>query len=133
MAFIREIKRGKKRYYYLVETYRENGKVKQRTLKYLGTKPPPRGMAWSGQYVQYTVDKMLRPKPTKTATDYIHDIDKLSMRLLNKLSQLDTLELTGKSPLDRADSLALNNLRMKLVFLHDAVKELIAKIEVDEI
>ena len=26
-------------YYYLVESYRENGKVKTRTLKYLGTTP----------------------------------------------------------------------------------------------
>ncbi len=45
MAFIREVKRGfyangrPKRYYYLVETYRENGKVKQRQ-RYLGTTKP---------------------------------------------------------------------------------------------
>lgn len=45
MAFIREVKRGfyangrPKRYYYLVETYRENGKVKQRQ-RYLGTRKP---------------------------------------------------------------------------------------------
>jgi hypothetical protein len=28
-----------KTYYYLVESYRENGKVKKRTLKYLGATP----------------------------------------------------------------------------------------------
>ena len=45
MAFIREVKRGfyangrPKRYYYLVENYRENGKVKQRQ-RYLGTRKP---------------------------------------------------------------------------------------------
>ncbi|GAJ02730.1 unnamed protein product, partial [marine sediment metagenome] len=27
-------------YYYLVESYREGGKVKQRVLRYLGTRPP---------------------------------------------------------------------------------------------
>ena len=41
MAFVREVKRGTKRYYYLVRTYREGGKVKQRTLQYLGTEAPP--------------------------------------------------------------------------------------------
>ena len=45
MAFIREVKRGfyangrPKRYYYLVETYREDGKVKQRQ-RYLGKEIP---------------------------------------------------------------------------------------------
>ena len=45
MAFIREVKRGYKRYYFLVETYREDGKVKQRQA-YLGTEKPPR--PWRG-------------------------------------------------------------------------------------
>jgi len=36
MAFIRHVKRGNNTYAYLVESYRKNGKVKQRTLEYLG-------------------------------------------------------------------------------------------------
>jgi len=43
MAFIRaqkrKTKKGVRTYYYLVENKRENGKVKQKVLKYLGTKP----------------------------------------------------------------------------------------------
>lgn len=43
MSFIvgkkRPGKSGTLTYYYLVEGYRENGKVKQRVLKYLGTSP----------------------------------------------------------------------------------------------
>jgi hypothetical protein len=43
MAFIRAQKRktkdGIRTYYYLVENKRENGKVKQKVLKYLGTNP----------------------------------------------------------------------------------------------
>jgi mannitol-specific phosphotransferase system IIBC component len=43
MAFIRaqkrKTKKGVRTYYYLVENKRENGKVKQKVLKYLGTNP----------------------------------------------------------------------------------------------
>ncbi len=54
MSFIRSKKRGDKTYYYLVEAYRENGKPKQRVLKYLGTKktiakgPKPNSESKSG-------------------------------------------------------------------------------------
>ena len=37
MAFIRSRKKSGHTYYYLVESYRENGKVKQRVLEYIGT------------------------------------------------------------------------------------------------
>jgi len=40
MAFVRIKYHGKQPYYYLVETYREAGKTKQRVLKYIGTRPP---------------------------------------------------------------------------------------------
>lgn len=40
MAFVRTKRHGKKTYYYLVESYVENGKHKQRTIEYLGTSPP---------------------------------------------------------------------------------------------
>jgi hypothetical protein len=40
MAFVRAQKRVNRVYYYLVETHREGKKVRQRVLKYLGTKPP---------------------------------------------------------------------------------------------
>ncbi|MCK4786919.1 MAG: hypothetical protein KAV87_24390 [Desulfobacteraceae bacterium] len=40
MAFVRVKKKDGHTYYYLVESYREGSKVKQRHLKYLGTRPP---------------------------------------------------------------------------------------------
>lgn len=40
MAFIRGKKRANREYFYLVESYREEGKVRQRVLKYLGSKRP---------------------------------------------------------------------------------------------
>lgn len=40
MAFVRKKKQGSRVYYYLVESYREGGQVKQRVLRYLGTHPP---------------------------------------------------------------------------------------------
>jgi len=40
MAFVRVKYHNKRPYYYLVETHREGGKVKQRTLRYIGTRPP---------------------------------------------------------------------------------------------
>lgn len=39
MAFVRKKKVGKYEYYYLVENAREAGKVKQKTLLYLGKYP----------------------------------------------------------------------------------------------
>ena len=43
MAYVRRKRLKGHDYYYLVESYRQEGKVKTRTLKYLGTAPqvPP--------------------------------------------------------------------------------------------
>ncbi len=40
MPFVRVKYRGQKAYYYLVESKRERNKVRQRIIRYLGTKPP---------------------------------------------------------------------------------------------
>ena len=40
MPFVRAKWRGQKSYYYLVESKREGNKVRQRIIRYLGTKPP---------------------------------------------------------------------------------------------
>ncbi len=40
MSFVRVKHRGQKSYYYLVENKREGTKVRQRIIRYLGTKPP---------------------------------------------------------------------------------------------
>ena len=40
MAFVRRQKRGSGSYFYLVESRRENNKVRQINLKYLGTSEP---------------------------------------------------------------------------------------------
>jgi len=42
MAYIRVQKRGRRRYYYLVRSEREGKKVRQKFLKYLGTRKPPK-------------------------------------------------------------------------------------------
>ncbi len=39
MAYVRRKRIKGHDYYYLVESYRRNGKVKTRTIKYLGTSP----------------------------------------------------------------------------------------------
>ncbi len=39
MAYVRKKRLKGRDYYYLVESYRRNGKVKTRTIKYLGTSP----------------------------------------------------------------------------------------------
>lgn len=65
MAFIREIKRKGKSYFYLVESYRdkETNKVRQRNLKYLGTERP-RG-EYSGENVIYTAEDAIRRNTRK--------------------------------------------------------------------
>ena len=40
MPFVRTKHRGQKSYYYLVENKRDGDKVRQRVIRYLGTKPP---------------------------------------------------------------------------------------------
>jgi len=40
MTYVRAKYRGQKAYYYLVESKREGNKVRQRIIRYLGTKPP---------------------------------------------------------------------------------------------
>ena len=40
MAYVRAKHRGQRVYYYLVESKREGNKVRQRIIRYLGTKPP---------------------------------------------------------------------------------------------
>jgi len=40
MAFVRVKRHGKREYYYLVEGKREGKKVRQKVIKYLGTKMP---------------------------------------------------------------------------------------------
>ena len=45
MAYIKNKKFKGRIYYYLAESYREGGKVKTRTLKYLGTDPPDKALS----------------------------------------------------------------------------------------
>jgi len=40
MPYVRAKRRGQRLYYYLVESKREGHKVRQRIIRYLGTKPP---------------------------------------------------------------------------------------------
>ena len=40
MPYVRAKSRGQRVYYYLVESKREGDKVRQRIIRYLGTKPP---------------------------------------------------------------------------------------------
>lgn len=43
MAYIKRKRIKGRDYYYLVRTYRQGGKVKTQTLRYLGTRRPDRG------------------------------------------------------------------------------------------
>ena len=40
MSYVRAKRRGQRVYYYLVESKREGDKVRQRIIRYLGTRPP---------------------------------------------------------------------------------------------
>jgi hypothetical protein len=40
MPYVRAKSRGQRVYYYLVESKRQRDKVRQRIIRYLGTKPP---------------------------------------------------------------------------------------------
>jgi hypothetical protein len=41
LAFLRISRRGQRRYYYVVESYRRSGTVRQKVLEYLGRDPDP--------------------------------------------------------------------------------------------
>ncbi|MEA2054177.1 MAG: hypothetical protein U9O96_03540 [Candidatus Thermoplasmatota archaeon] len=76
MAYIRAKKRGNKTYYYLVEGRREDGKVKQKVLRYLGKKP---------QIVKVELDK----NQTKALAEEVFLADiKTSDELKTSLDQL---------------------------------------------
>ena len=42
MAYLRISKRGKRRYYYIVEARRSSARVRQKILQYLGRDPDPK-------------------------------------------------------------------------------------------
>lgn len=104
MAYIREEKRGTRRYYYLVESYRdkETGKVRTRKLKYLGAKLPY-GVGAFGS------DQRLREWPKNTLTDLVEmglrrgkrektefekqrDLEKSLSRALDKLEKVNDFD-----------------------------------------
>ena len=49
MTYVRKQKRGRREYYYLVESHREGPKVRQKVLRYLGTGQP------SKEYVDFLI------------------------------------------------------------------------------
>ena len=84
MAFVRVKRHGERDYYHLVETYREAGKVKQRGMRYIGTRPQRDGGSQ---------EELLS---VSTPVDILHKgVDKRSagarLVIINK----------GKTPLDR--------------------------------
>jgi hypothetical protein len=42
MAYLRIVRQGMRRYYYITESRREGAAVKQKTLEYLGRDPAPK-------------------------------------------------------------------------------------------
>ena len=76
MAYVRAKKRGDTTYYYLVEGRRENGKVKQKVLKYLGTNP---------KVVKVNLDKAKTKALAETV--FLEDI-KTSDELKTRLDQV---------------------------------------------
>ncbi len=50
MAYLRILERGKKRYYYIVASRWNSGKVRQKTLEYLGESPDPKRLKRALRY-----------------------------------------------------------------------------------
>jgi hypothetical protein len=50
MAYLRIVRQGKRRYYYITESRREGATVRQKTLEYLGAKPSPEKLAAAKAY-----------------------------------------------------------------------------------
>ncbi len=76
MAYVRGKKRGDKTYYYLVEGKRENGKVRQKVVKYLGPNP---------KVVKFNLDKAKTKVLAETV--FLADI-KTSDELKTRLDQV---------------------------------------------
>ena len=60
MAYVRAKPRGQRVYYYLVESKRDGKKVRQRIIRYLGTKPP------QGEELQNILKEINDEKNTRT-------------------------------------------------------------------
>jgi len=94
MAFIREVKRGfyangrPKRYYYLVETYRENGKVKQRQ-RYLGKEKPKGWGRGAGLPFLTKADEEMIDKAKRLRNPLMRQAGQLARSLKNRLDELD--------------------------------------------
>jgi len=94
MAFIREVKRGfyangrPKRYYYLVETYRENGKVKQRQ-RYLGKEKPKRWGRGAGLPFLTKADEEMIAKAKRDRNPLMNRAGQLARSLAYRLDELD--------------------------------------------
>jgi len=80
MAFTRKIVRGGHIYYQLVESYRDDGKVKQRVLKYLGKKTPSSFQHLEGNCLELiptlpdvSIDMLLTDPPYSVMSDYEWD------------------------------------------------------------
>ena len=92
MAFIREVNRGfyangrPKRYYYLVETYREDGKVKQRQ-RYLGTSKP--GGRSCGLLFLTKTDEEMIAKAKRFRNPLMRRAGQLARSLKYRLDELD--------------------------------------------
>ena len=61
MAYLRISKRGKRRYYYIVEARRSSGTPRQKTLEYLGRDPEPKRLKRALAY--WGVKKSQKDKP----------------------------------------------------------------------
>ncbi len=72
MAYIKRKKIKGRTYYYMAESYREAGKVKTRTLKYLGTEPPA-GATAGHSFTR----KRSRPALTKVEKETLRELQGL--------------------------------------------------------
>jgi hypothetical protein len=68
--YIRADKRKGKTYYWLVESHRENGKVVQKRLRYLGTEKPDLATAkWGNAFGSKGVVRTKKETAKKTTTE----------------------------------------------------------------
>ena len=63
MAFLRKKKLWRKTYYYIVQSIRRDGKVKQKILEYLGADPDPKRLKRALDY--WGVKPRVRRRRTK--------------------------------------------------------------------
>jgi len=94
MAFVRSKSIKGKKYYYLVESYRINGGVHQKNLKYLGNVMPNKettnelNLEFTEKKIQQEIRKNLKFKPDEISISFLEKADQLKEKFFGNLNKL---------------------------------------------